>query len=94
MSSTDNDKEGSRSIASTTHEASILEQPQLVGDQTSSQQSLPCPMLPGPQIPMTEGATGVPTPPVVPTVVHLPPVPPPGASEQDLRGANSCLLSW
>ncbi|WMV25542.1 hypothetical protein MTR67_018927 [Solanum verrucosum] len=41
----------------------------------------------GPQIPMTEGATGVPTPPVVPTVVHLPPVLPPGASEQDLRGA-------
>jgi len=48
-------------------------------------------MLPGPQIPMTEGATRVPTPPVVPTVVHFPLVPPPSASEQDLREAMNFL---
>ena len=91
MSITNKDKVGPRAPASTTQEAPISEQTQLLGDRTSAQESLPCPILPGPQIPITEGSVGVSTPPVASSVVHVPPIPLPGASEQDLRGAVQLL---
>ena len=88
MYATQKDKVAQQSTTSITQEATTTGQSPILVDLNRTQESLVGSMLPGSQMPGTEGPAEASAPPAAPIEV---PIPPPGASDQDLRGAIQLL---